>query len=191
MKKMIPILMALILATSIAYAHGGKKYKNCDFNWNSYTMDNIEIDLEESTIILTPCHQSKPKVEITEEYELYINGKLIETDARQKELIGEYYRTTMELVEKAKEIGIKGAKIGVEGAKLGLGSLASLVKLLRSDYDTDDFEKEIEAKAEKIEKKAELLEEEAEELEDLAYEMEDLYEQMEDEISELDELDWY
>lgn len=191
MKKLIIFSLAFLLAISTAFAHGGKRQKKCDISWNSYTMDNIEIELDESTIIMTPRHESKPRVEITEEYELYINGKLIETDSRQKDLIGEYYRITMDLVERAKKIGVEGAKIGVEGAKLGLGSLASLFKLLRSDYDTEDFEREIEAKAEKIEKKAELLEEEAEELEDMAYDMEELYEQMEEEITELDELDWY
>jgi hypothetical protein len=191
MRKIIVISIALIFMFSTAFAVGGKHHKRSSSIKGSWcVMDHMDVDIDKGTIILSHRDYKEPVVEITEEYELYINGRHIKTNDHQKELLEEYYETMLELIESAKAIGLKGARIGIDGAKLGLGALGSLFKLISPDYDMEDFEREIEAEAEEIEAKAELLEEEAEELEILADDLEDIYEEMEDEITELGELEW-
>ncbi len=191
MRKLLIILTAVLLISSLAMAEGGKRHKSSHFWGNNCVMDNISMDFDGGTLVLEHRDHGEPVVEITEEFELYVNGKHVETDAKQKKLLGEFYGNMDELVIMAEEIGIEGAKIGVEGAKLGAGAIASLFKLLDDDYDTDDYEREIEKKADAIEERAEDLEEQADELERVADNLEDIYEDLEDEIAELGELDWY
>jgi len=82
-------------------------------------------------------------------------------------------------------------KQAVRGAKPGLEAIACVFKLLRSDYDSDDLEREIEAEADKPEAKAEKLEIKPEKIEEMAENLEDLHEDLIDKIQGLAELDWY
>lgn len=190
MKKVVVIVLASLLMFSSSFAFGGKKHKDCDFSWGGYSMDHINIDMDDGAIIISHRDHRNPTVEITEEYELYIDGKLVKTDADQKKLIAQYYNLFELIIDRVGDIGIAGARIGVEGARLGLSAIPRLLKTLQSNYDMEDFEYEMELQAEALEEKAELLEEQAEELEDMADELEDLFEQMENEIVEIGELEW-
>ena len=80
-------------------------------------------------------------------------------------------------------------KIGAAGARLGIEAIASVFKLLRWDYDSDDLEREIERKAEKIEARAERLEARAEKIEQMACELERIEEKLERQIPEMRERD--
>jgi hypothetical protein len=191
MRKILITFLIFLFLIPTAFGYSKKRHKISNFNDFNCVLEYINVDFEDGTIILESRDYREPVVEITADYELYINGKLIKTDDRQKELIAEFYDTMDELLDRAKKIGIEGAKIGVEGAKLGIGTIASLIKLLSPHYDSDDLEREVEAKAEALEERAELLEEEAEEIENLAEDLEDIYEDMEDEIDELGALEWY
>jgi hypothetical protein len=182
------------LAITVIFTFGsvlaaGSKYEA--YNSPHGYFDRCSIELDDGSIIMSNNGHREPVIEITEDYELYINGRFIELDDQQRELVAEYYDKCMILVEEAVEIGAWGAKIGLKGAKVGLGAIASLVKILDEDYDWDDYEREIELQAEELEDEAEELEEQAEELEDLADELEEIFEEMEEEIEELGELDWY
>ncbi len=157
-------------------------------NWH---LGHMSLDIDDGTIILESTRRrSYDIVEITEDYDLYVNGDEVKLDSDQRKLVKESYDMTFEIIERAKDIGIEGAKIGAEGAKIGLSAIGGLFKMLFTDYDEDDFEEDIEEQAERLEVKAEKLEDWAEDIEDMVEDLEDTFDDMMDEIPELDELDW-
>jgi len=195
MKAVITLLLAAILTFGTAYGSDTESRFHSQNDNHQYrihnSFDRCSFDVDDGTVELTFRGQNRFRIEITEDHELYINGDRIETNDRQKEMLGEYYDLSMELVDQAKDLGMKGAKIGLKGAKIGLGALVNLVKLLDEDYDMDDYEAEIESKAEALEIEADELEDHAELIEDMADQLEDMYEDLEEEITELGELEWY
>ncbi len=150
---------------------------------------NYEIDIDDGAILLSPKSRGYAKVKITDDYRLYVNGRKVELDDDQKELVKQFHDLAIQIQEDAEEIGYEGAKIGVAGAKLGVDAIASVFKLLRWDYDSDDLEREIEQKAAKLEARAERLEAKAEKIEAMADELETIEEKLERQIPELRERD--
>ncbi len=161
-----------------------------DFN-NFGHCNNMDIDIEDDEIYITHSGRRAGEIRITENYELYVNGKQIKTNDEQKRLIEEFYGSAKELKKYAAVIGAKGAAIGIEGAKIGLSAIGGIFKLILPGYDSDDLERDMERKTKGIEYKASLLEKEAEALEHIAYEIEDLADELKDEIPELDKLRWF
>ena len=136
---------------------------------------HLEINLEDGTLVIT--HEDRrdySTVEITEEYELYIDDRHIKTDKDQQKLLGEYYELVVGFEDAIIDIGKEGARIGISGAALGLKAVGGVFKLLSPHYDSDDLERDIEREAEKIEVKAEKLERQAEQIEDMVDELDDL-----------------
>jgi DNA repair exonuclease SbcCD ATPase subunit len=151
----------------------------------------VDIDIDNDVIVFTCEYDHDLWVEITPDYDLYVNGERIQLNRRQQQMVTEYYDNFMEIIEQAKVIGKEGAKIGMEGAKIGLAAAGAALKMLACDYDSDDLEEEISDDVEELEERAEELEEMAEELEDRADEFEDLHYSMKREIRALDKLDWF
>jgi hypothetical protein len=175
----VAIITALIFSISV-FAYDGKKHKRNQYGFHNY--ENINVDMEDNTLIITSNEDDEIVMEITEDYDLYLNGKEINLNAHQQELVKRYYHQWADIIDMAVVVGKKGAKIGIQGAKLGVKAVANLFKLIRSDYDTEDYEAEIEAAAEKIEAKAEKLEIEAEVIEELAEELNEIQDELEAEI---------
>ena len=183
------IISLVILGLSISvYARDGKKV--C-VDESISCLENIDIELKNGSIILTCTDDEDNYVEITEDYDLIINDRLIKTNNKQRKLLADYHDQLTQIVDYAKDLGKEGAKIGLRGAKIGLKAIAGIFKLLRSDYDSDDLEAELEREAEKLELEAEKLEEAAEDLEYLAEEFEESHSQLKEEIPELDKLEWF
>lgn len=158
--------------------------------YNLFRDSNVEIDLDDESIVFT--HEDDDEtVEITDEYELIVNGEAVHLDAEQRRLVRKYYESFRHVIEEAKEIGIEGAKLGVQGAKLGIAAAVGSLKLLSPDYDGDDLEKELDHKGEKIERVAAKLEKRAKKLERRAKTLECLHDQLRSDIDELDELGWF
>jgi hypothetical protein len=154
--------------------------------------ENTSFDLDDDVLIIThEQRRRKEVVEITPDYELFIDGEEIELDAKQKALVGDFYEGCLDIYDQAKKIGWEGAKVGVEGAKLGIKAIGCVFKLLSPNYDEDDLERELEREADKIEAKAAILEEKAEIIEDMADELEDLAYDMRREIPALRRLRWF
>lgn len=154
-------------------------------------LEDVDIDFDDGSIIFTHKGRDRDRVEITDEYELYINDKLIVTNAEQKKLLREYHEITIEIIEYAKKIGIEGAKIGVQGAAIGLMAVGGVFKALMTSYEFEDLEDDLEDKADELEERAEELEDEAEELEDLADDLADVHSDLRRETPELRRLDWF
>ena len=192
MKRVAFILLTLLLASSVVFATGTvfkgkhKDRSGCHFRGEI----DFDVDFEDGTLIINKRGYRSATVEITEDYELYIDGRRIKTDAHEKELLGEFYELTFDLVDRAEVIGLHGAEIGIAGAKIGLQALGGLFRALLTEYELEDLEADLDADAEILEERAAILEKQAEEIEDIADELEALAEELTDEIPELEELDW-
>ncbi|UCD63663.1 MAG: hypothetical protein JSW34_13105 [Candidatus Zixiibacteriota bacterium] len=149
------------------------------------------IDFKNGTLVIKHENRYLETVEITSEYELYVNGDHVETTDEQKVLLREFYRGTEEIVGYATHLGWEGAKIGLEGARLGVEAVGNLFKLAFTSYDSEDFERDIECEASKIEAKAARLEDEAEVVEEMADDLEYVARKLRREIPRLRELDWF
>jgi len=159
------------------------------FDNQVYSSDNINIDLEGGSVIVVN-REKHDEVEITGDYELYVNDEYIETDPQQKQLLQEFHTQVMDIKDEAIEVGIEGAKIGLEGAKVGLQAIGGVVKMIFTEYDDDDLDRDLERKTEIIEAKAELLEDRAEDIEDMADDLEDMLYDLEEQIPAIKALDW-
>ena len=188
MKKITTVLLLGIFLLSLGHTADLKKKKSSIFKSDVYSLQNIDIDIDDGTMVMIYEDYDDLKVEITENYELYIDNNKIKTNSRQKKLIKEYYESFLQIIDDAKKIGLEGAKIGMDGAKIGLKAVAGVFKLLGSDYDSEDLEEELEEEAKKLEKQAEKLELKGELLEELADKFEKLHEEMIEEIPELKRL---
>ncbi|MBU0984807.1 MAG: YggN family protein [candidate division Zixibacteria bacterium] len=183
-----------LLALPLSAWAGSKSNEASDsyVTWDTYHHDDISVKIKkDGTLQIRHKGRDRTRVEITSDYDLYIGGKKIVTNDRQEELLAQFYGLTMDVRVQAMEIGKEGAKIGLEGAKLGLSAIGRVFKLLSSNYDTDDLEREMERDAEKLELKAEKLEEKADQIEELVDELEYIADDLRAEIPELRELNWF
>ena len=191
MKKVILVVpLFLIIFTPSLFAkkvETNHKYHDHHFK----CLENCEIDFDDDILILTCQNNDDLWIEITPGGDLYITDRRVYLDRDQQKLMAEYYDQFIDIIEQAKLIGKEGAKIGVKGAKIGILAASAVIRMLVTDYDSDDLEEEIEEEAEKLEARAEDLEEMAEELEEKAEDFEELHYTVKSEIKELDELDWF
>jgi hypothetical protein len=182
------VLASIFVIACVSEEAFGGRHHSCSYHVDPF--DGIDFDIDDGSLLIE--HDDfDDRVEITEDYELYINGRHIELDREQRQLVADYYETFTNIVDNAKEIGLKGAKIGVEGAKLGVKAIAKICKLALDGYNVEDLEREMEREAKKLEAKADKLEREAENLEDLAEDFENLHVNMRHAIPELDDLEWF
>jgi len=195
MRTIIVALSILYLAFTPVFGYDDcsdeHRNKSHRINVSVDFLDDVDIDIDDGTIIMTHKGRSRDRVEITANYELYIDGHLIVTDEEQKELLGDYYELTVDLVEFAKEIGYEGAKIGVSGAAIGLRAIGGVFRALLTEYEFEELEDDLDEEAEELEAKAEKLERKAEKLEDIADELADVHDDLRRETPELRDLDWF
>jgi vacuolar-type H+-ATPase catalytic subunit A/Vma1 len=146
-----------------------------------------DIDFEDGVLVIEP-EDYDWTVEITEDYELYIDGDRVRTDREQRSLLRRYYRQAQEIDELAGEIARDGAGIGIEGAKVGAQAIANVAKLLLDEYDSDDLDRDIEIDSKKLERMAKKIERKADRLESMVDDLDSLHRRLRRSISELDDL---
>jgi hypothetical protein len=159
-------LFYLIFLTfiSFGFAEDGmkEKFKNIQMNINQQNY----IIFEDESLIICDRESDKYLVEITPEIDLYIKSRKVDLDAEQKSLVREYYEAQQILFNTRNSIGAKGLHIGIESAKLAVAAVGGAVELALSGFDEsvgDEFEQEMESKAERIEEKANDIEDDADE----------------------------
>ena len=191
MKKAIGILLVFLLAIPAVQAADSRAHRYSKSGCNDSHLNNVSIDIDDGTLILTHHDRHKGTVEITEDYELYVNGRHVKTNGEQRELLGEYYELMTELVARATALGLAGAEIGVEGGELALSAVGGVLKVLFTDYDSDDLERDIEKDAKRLEARAKKLERKGKKIEAMAYELEEISDDLNREIAALRKLDWF
>lgn len=186
-------LAFLLVGSAFAGSRSRGRHRNCDhISWYHESSDHTSIDMKHGSVMIKHRDRRETStVEITRDYELYINDDLVKTDEEQTKLLKEYYGQLSDIHDQAKEIGWEGARIGAEGAKIGLLAGLGVLKMLFTDYSEDDLEYDVELAAEKIEARAEELEEKVEEIEDMVDDLDDITDDLRDAIPELAELDWF
>ena len=153
MKKAIFILLVGLLLSASLYAYDDDRQVHRfsgSHKWYGSMLDNIDVDIDGGDILMIEKGRDRNKVVITKDHQLIINGKKVKLDDDQQKKVIKFHDLTFALIDYAKEVGIEGAKIGVAGAAVGLEAVVKLFKLLDSEYDTEDYEREIEAKADAI-----------------------------------------
>ncbi|MBU8871132.1 MAG: YggN family protein [Gemmatimonadales bacterium] len=180
-RQFFPFTLMLILITAGSSLAGHLQIDN----------DNLHLDFEGSTLVVDNDSRPGGIVEITAQLELYVDGKEIQTDRKDRKVLEAYYEKAEKIEEAARELGVVGARLGVHGAALGISAIGKVLRLLSPDYDVDDLEEEIEEEAESIEFAAEGIEEAAEELEEWVQELQDIGDELQGRIPELADLDWF
>lgn len=158
---------------------------------NITILNGIKIELNGNTLVLLNKYDNDEYVEITDSYNLYVNGEQIEMTHGQRSLVRDYYNQFFDITEYAEQIGKEGARLGVAGAKVGVKAAAGAIKLIFSDYESDEFEQEIEREKEHLEELAEELEEKVDEIESMTEEFEEIHRELKHDIPELDDLNWF
>jgi len=193
MKIQFYLLLSLLMVACVFAAdpEPDQEHHERQFGDNDMSFDNVRVRIDDSSIILINKENDDESVEFTDDYELLIDGEKIDLDRKQQKLVEEFHTMTFDLIDEAKKIGLEGAKVGISGAALGLVAVGNVFKLLSPDYDSEDFEREMEEEAEKLEKKAEKLEEKAEALEDMADELDEIRDDLQDITPELQDYEWF
>jgi hypothetical protein len=191
MRTILIILMALIFIFSSAFAVGGKPRKYTSYDAGGCYYNDISIDMDDGSIIIIHQGLDDDELEITEDFELFVNDRRIKTDDDQKEILRRFYFQMEAIVKYSEEIGLAGAEIGAQGARIGLKAAAGALRLIVDGHEIEILESDLERETERIEAEAERLEEKAEILEEMAGELESTFDEMVDEIPELRELDWF
>jgi hypothetical protein len=190
MKKIVTFA-ALILLVTVSFSADGKWCKGKAHIHDADFMDNVNIDFEDDALIISWQDNRDEKVEITGDYELYINERHIRTNKHQKELLRKYYTEMAKIISEAERIGIQGAVLGAKGAEIGLIAATKALKVIFTDYDSEEMEEELQKETEKLERKAEKLESRADDLEEMVDELEDIHLELKENISELNDLEWF
>jgi hypothetical protein len=193
MRSLVIALIVCSFAFSTAFAAGAR---HCDRSYRTHHLydcflEDVDLDIVGGSIILTHTGRGGGEVEITDEHELYVNGRLVVTDEEQKEMLAEYHFLTFDILEYAKEIGYEGAKIGAAGAAIGLKAVGGVFKALLTEYEFEELEDDLEEQAEELEAKAEKLERKADRLENMADELTEVHEDLRYLTPELRELGWF
>lgn len=192
MKTTLTILLAGLLILSLTGAVGAMDERHLKVNDCTLQGSNLSIDFDDDgTLCLEHRAGKRDVVEITADYTLYINHRRIKTDDEADALLEEYYHQTKQLVAEAKKIGLKAGKIGLRGGALGLSAVSGVLRVFLTDYDGEDFERDLEYEAEKLEAEAEKLEDDADELEEIADEIEGIADELSREVPELRRLRWF
>ncbi len=191
MKRLFLILCFVILIFPLVSADDEtcQRFRSHDHNYAH--LEDVSIETDVDVVIIRHNDHGSVSVKIAHGDELYIDGHRVELDQQQQKLVGKYYKRVMEMTEYAEDIGLAGAEVGIEGAKVGLRAAGKALSLIFTDYDEEDFEREINRETKKIEAKAAKLEDKADKLEEMASELEDLQEQLKEEIPALHDLDWF
>lgn len=190
------LIFGALFTSANASEEGAYHYSPVVVNGNHYyyssdrdhgcTMGHYRVKIDDGEIRLRSRSSRYHDAVIRRDGRLFVEGEEVELTADQKALVTEFQDCAAGLEIEAKSIAKEGVKIGAAGAKLGIEVVGSLFKLLRYDYDTDDFEREIEMKADHIEAKADKLEARAEKIEQEAEKLEMLEERLESEIPSLE-----
>jgi len=192
MKSIYFSILLSFFFISQALAIDLKKNKVSDkrFEFSEY-LERMDIDITDETLIFRPNERNDEFVEFTPDHRLIVNGTQVDLNSRQQKMVRRYHENFFSIIDEIKEIAKEGAKIGLAGAKIGLQALANTIRLVSEDFDSKDFEEDMNNRSQEIEEKAVLLEERADRLEEQVEMLEKLHSDLRHSVKELEELNWF
>lgn len=191
MKKKAILACLLMVSVTTTLASDREKRKPHSLQPGFSIGENSKLSFRNESVFITHRHCDDDVVEITSDGILYVNERIVRTDDDQQERIREYYQLAEAVFHDAIRIGAEGAHVGLHGAKLGIQATAGVFRLLLPDYDSEDFERDMEREKSKLETKAKELEEKADQIERDVDCLESLHQELKKSIPELEGLDWF
>ena len=183
-KRMSLVVLALVLFAALTMSVQAHKVCRHDDDW---TFKNKHIEFEDGTLTIENEDEDWI-VEITDDYDLYVNGDRVKVDRKQKKLLRRDYRDYEDIEEMAAEIGEEAAKIGVAGAKIGVAAAACVAKIFLEDFDCD-IDIDIDIDEDELEKMTDKLQKKADKIEDKADDLEKTHRKLRKSIPELGDLE--
>ena len=153
MKVVKALLVAVLLTVMAAGPAPAGDLHFGTMDGKMWEIDDISIGIDDGTVFLEHEYEDE-WIEITEDYELFVNGDRVKTDEEQQEMVVEFYDGVIEIKDMAIDVGIEGARIGLAGAGIGLKAVGGVFKMIFTDYDEDDLDRDLERAASKLEAKA-------------------------------------
>lgn len=192
MKKLILSLIIFSLFTGISIAHDDHNIKidGPGMRPKIEVEDDVYMYEKHDDIIIE--HEDfDEEVVISSKGELFIDGDKIRTSRKERDLLKEYHELATATLNEAEDLAEAGVKIGLKGTELGIKAAAGVFKILLPNYTAEDYEKDVEAAAEKVEEKAEKLEKKADAMEEMVKHIEDIHKELRHRVDELDDLGWF
>ena len=192
MKVYTKIITILFFLLQLGFSDDGTKqiFDHVEMNINNSNY----VLFEDNSLIVCDRNTDEYKLEITEDFELFVRGKKVDVSNQQRNLLEKYYMAQYNLFSSRNIIGTKGIEIGVQSAGLAIKAVGGAFVLIANGFDEEaeeEFNDKMEYEAKQIEQKADEIEKEADEFEyqiDVANEVEW---KIKREISELDDIDLY
>jgi len=153
--------------------------------------DNIRFSIKAEHVKIYPKNRSFQSVVITRSGLLYVNDEEISLKPSEKEAAVEYFVLCDSIMADVKILIKEASKIGIDGAKIGISAATGVLRMLSPFYSSEDFERDIEAKASQIEEKAKDLEKYGDKIEEKSDKLETLHRRLKLRVDQLYELDWF
>lgn len=194
--RFLAIMCAVAIAASLIPDRSSAEVRvNCDRKCGGmFRGHDVDVNLDNGSIRYTN-NDNDETVEITDDFELLVNGDEVRLRSDQKRLVEDYYECFGDVVECAKQIGVESVRVGMRGAAKGITAIITALSRLGDDCDSERAERTLERKlgheGDKLEAAAAKLEKRADRLERRAERLEKLHKKLRHEIGALDDLGWF
>ena len=151
-KVLLTAVLVLLMASVVSAGNRHVEVNGGGFSFDrACRLHNHQVQWDSKAAILSSVDHDDFEVEIDSDYELRIDGERVDLNAEQQAMVKEYYEQFDGMTKEVKEVIWAGARIGLKGAGVGLKAVTGVVKMIFTDYDEDDLERDVERAAEKIE----------------------------------------
>ncbi len=91
MKTLVVVVIAALLAVLPAQSGVCGHRDICITNLHEWQMDDIDYEIDDGSIFLSHDGRRRETIEITEDYELFVDDDKVTLNADQQKLVKEYY----------------------------------------------------------------------------------------------------
>lgn len=153
--------------------------------------DNIKVYLRNGSVYILDGDFDENQVRITRDNRLYVDDVYVSTDSSGQRLTHTYHELVIQIMRDTKKIGIEGAKMGLRGAGIGAKAVVGVMRMLLPNYDSKDFERDMDAAAAKLEDRAKVLEQKGALIDDKIECLKETHLRMKKRIPALKDLEWF
>jgi len=153
--------------------------------------ENVKVYLRNGTVYILDGDFDENRLKITRDNRLYVDDTYVTTDTVGQRLTHEYHDLVFQIMRDTKKIGIEGAKMGLRGAGIGAKAVVGVMRMLLPNYDSHDFERDMDAAAAKLEARAKGLEEKGALIDEKIERLKETHLKMKNRIPALKDLEWF